>query len=60
MNRKTLFVDRRSGSSRQEDEICKGSVENLVERRMGVQLKDGDMLSDGGIIRESVLCAMLR
>ena len=43
-----------------QDEICRGPVDGLVEGRIGVQVKGDEVLSDGGIIREGVLCDMLR
>ena len=60
MNRKTLFVDRRNGFISSEDEICRGFVDGLVEGRIGMQMRSEEVLNGGGIIRENVLCAMLR
>ena len=43
-----------------EDEICRGPVDGLVKERNGVQVRSEEVFNDDGIIRENVLCAMLR
>ena len=40
--------------------FCSGPVDGLVEGRIRVQVRSEEMLNDGGIMGESVLCAMLR
>ena len=35
-------------------------VDGLVEGRIGVHMTSEEVLDDGGIIRECVLCVMLR
>ena len=35
-------------------------VDGVVDGRIGVQVRSEEVLNDGGIIREGVLCAMLR
>ena len=39
-----------------EDEICRGPVDGLVEAGIGVQVRSEEVLNDGGIIGEGVLC----
>ena len=38
----------------------KTSIQAAGDERIGVQVRNEEVLNDGGIIREGVLCAMLR
>ena len=58
-NRKTHLLDSRNGKSHHKMKSSEVPL-NLVETRNGVQMRNEEMLNDGGIIRENELYAMLR
>ena len=60
MEPKDTFIGSSQRQISSEDEICRSPVDGLVEGRIGVQVRNEEVLNDGGIIREGVLCAMLR